>query len=197
MTHRSPRAQVILLVGTGWSIVKPYLSGRERRIVVVVLVLQVVDNLALVVFEEAAPGSRAWLTWRDVLHLVDIACCVAILMPIVWSIRHLREAAAADGKAADTVGKLTLFRQFYVMVVAYVYFTRIVVFLLAATLPFEVLWLRYVFAEGATLLFYAATGYKFRPREDNPYLAVRAEELEEFGLGGGDAEEPGKEAAPA
>ena len=55
----------------------------------------------------------------------------------------------------------------------------------------------YVFAEGATLLFYAATGYKFRPREDNPYLAVRAEELEEFGLGGGDAEEPGKEAAPA
>ena len=41
-------------------------------------------------------------------------------------------------------------------------------------------------------------GYKFRPREDNPYLAVRAEEeLEEFGLGGGDAEEPGKEAAPA
>ena len=189
---------VILLVGTGWSIVKPYLSGRERRIVVVVLVLQVVDNLALVVFEEAAPGSRAWLTWRDVLHLVDIACCVAILMPIVWSIRHLREAAAADGKAADTVGKLTLFRQFYVMVVAYVYFTRIVVFLLAATLPFEFLWLRYVFAEGATLLFYAATGYKFRPREDNPYLAVRAEELEEFGLEGGGAEEPGgKEAAPA
>ena len=196
MTHRSPRAQVILLVGTGWSIVKPYLSGRERRIVVVVLVLQVVDNLALVVFEEAAPGSRAWLTWRDVLHLVDIACCVAILMPIVWSIRHLREAAAADGKAADTVGKLTLFRQFYVMVVAYVYFTRIVVFLLAATLPFGFLWLRYVFAEGATLLFYAATGYKFRPREDNPYLAVHAEELEEFGLEGGGAEEP-KEAAPA
>ena len=26
---------------------------------------------------------------------------------------------------------------------------------------------------------------------------MRAEELEEFGLGGGDAEEPGKEAAPA
>ena len=71
------------------------------------------------------------------------------------------------------------------------------VFLLAATLPFGFLWLRYVFAEGATLLFYVATGYKFRPREDNPYLAVRAEEeLEEFGLDGGAAEEP-KEAAPA
>ena len=176
---------VILLVGTGWSIVKPYLSGREKKIVAIVLVLQVVDNLALVIFEEASLGSKSWLMWRDILHLVDIVCCVAILLPIVWSIRHLREAAAADGKAADTEGKLTLFRQFYVMVVAYVYFTRIIVFLLAATLPFEFLWLRYVFAEGATLLFYVATGYKFRPREDNPYFQVRSEEnqeMEEFGL---------------
>ena len=56
-------------------------------------------------------------------------------------------------------------------------------FLLAATLPFRYLWLRYVFAEGATLLFYVATGYKFRPREDNPYLPVsREQEMEEFGL---------------
>ena len=76
------------------------------------------DNVALVIFEETAPGSRAWLTWRDVLHLVDIICCCAILFPIVWSIRHLKDAAGADGKAADTLGKLTLFRQFYVMVVA-------------------------------------------------------------------------------
>ena len=96
-----------------------YLNDREKKIVLIVLILQVVDNIALVVFEETAPGSRAWLTWRDVLHLVDIICCCAILMPIVWSIRHLREAAAADGKAADTVGKLTLFRQFYIMVVAH------------------------------------------------------------------------------
>ena len=50
---------VILLIGTGWSLVKPYLNGREKKIVLVVLVLQVVDNVALVVFEETAPGSRA------------------------------------------------------------------------------------------------------------------------------------------
>ena len=28
--------------------------------------------------------------FSDLLHLVDIICCCAILMPIVWSIRHLR-----------------------------------------------------------------------------------------------------------
>ena len=84
----------------------------------------------------------------------------------------------------NNIAKLTLFRQFYIMVVTYIYFTRIVVFLLAATLPFQWLWLRYVFSEGATLLFYVVTGYKFRPAEDNPYLPLKKgdDDLEEFGI---------------
>lgn len=35
------RFVVILLIGTGWSLLKPYLSDREKKIVLVVLVLQV------------------------------------------------------------------------------------------------------------------------------------------------------------
>lgn len=49
----------------------------------------------MVVLEElsqTSPGSLEWLTWRDIFHLIDIACCCAILFPIVWSIRHLRQA---------------------------------------------------------------------------------------------------------
>lgn len=81
---------VILLIGSGWSLMKAYLNDREKRVIMVVLSLQVLDNIAMVVLEETAPGSQGWLTWRDVLHLVDIICCCAILFPIVWSIRHLR-----------------------------------------------------------------------------------------------------------
>jgi hypothetical protein len=51
---------VILLIGTGWSLVKPYLNDREKKIVLFVLVLQVLDNIALVVLEEMAPGSQDW-----------------------------------------------------------------------------------------------------------------------------------------
>jgi hypothetical protein len=58
------------------------------------------------------------------------------------------------------------------MVVAYIYFTRIVVFLLAATIPFYLLWLGAMFTELATLLFFVVTGFKFRPAIDNPYLPV-------------------------
>ena len=176
---------VILLIGSGWSLMKSYLNAREKKIILFVLSLQVIDNIAMVVLEETAPGSQGWLTWRDVLHLVDIVCCCAILFPIVWSIHHLRQAAEADGKAHHNLQKLQLFRQFYVMVVAYIYFTRIVVYLLAATIPFYLLWLGALFTELATLLFYVVTGYKFKPAKDNPYLPVRGEDEMggEYGLG--------------
>ena len=58
--------------------------------------LQVCAEVAIVLLDENTPASRSWFTWRDILHLVDIICCCAILFPIVWSIKHLREAAAVS-----------------------------------------------------------------------------------------------------
>lgn len=46
------------------------------------------------------------------------------------SIRHLQEASQTDGKAAINLRKLKLFRHFYMIVVCYIYFTRIIVHML-------------------------------------------------------------------
>lgn len=175
---------VILLIGSGWSLTRAALQNKERGLVFLVLVLQVLDNLAMVVLEETAPGSQGWLRWRDILHLVDILCCVAILFPIVWSIRHLRQASEADGKAHKNLGALVRFRSWYVLVVAYIYFTRIVVYVIESTIPFNLSWIGAFLVETATLVFFVVTGYSFRPAVDNPYLLVGAEEGEdnEFGL---------------
>ena len=59
---------------------------------------QVFANIAIVITEEESPSVIDWFTWRDVFHLIDIICCCAILFPIVWSIKHLREASQTDGK---------------------------------------------------------------------------------------------------
>src|ERR1700741_1492097 len=95
-----------------------------------------------------------------------------------------RQAAEVDGKAQNSLQKLQLFRQFYIMVVVYIYVTRIAVYLLTATVPFYLLWLGPCTTELPTFLFFTITGYKFRPQVNNPYLPVRSEDSEgqEYGL---------------
>jgi len=168
---------LIALIGTGWKFVKPFLSEKDKRIFMIVIPLQLLDNLALIVIEETAPGSQGFLTWKDIFRIVDIICCGAILIPIIWSIKHLREASQIDGKAARNLNKLKLFRQFYLMVVSYIYFTRIIIYLLDATLPFRYVWLGDFFTEAATLLFFSVTGYMFRPGDDNPYFKLEPEDI--------------------
>ena len=34
--------------------------------------------VAMVVVEETPPGTNGWMTWRDILHLLDVICCCAI-----------------------------------------------------------------------------------------------------------------------
>lgn len=171
---------LIALIGTGWSFVKPFLSDKDKKIFLIVIPLQVLDNIAMIIIEETAPGSQGWFTWKDIFRLVDIICCGAILVPIIWSIKHLRDASTIDGKAALNLEKLKLFRHFYLLVVSYIYFTRIIVYLLSATLTYEYVWLSELFTEFATLAFFCITGYKFRPADNNPYFTL-PEEDEEYG----------------
>lgn len=175
---------VLLLIGTGWSLLKPHLSSRDKSIISVVLVLQVLSNTAMIALEETAVGTRSWVTWRDLLHVFDLLCCFCILFPIVWSIRTLRQSAFTDGKAHINLQKLTQFRSFYLIVVTYIYFTRVALFLLSASLPYDATWVTVLLGELASVAFFAVTGYRFRPVQQNPYLEVstRIDSLDEFAM---------------
>lgn len=61
--------------------------------------MQVLIDVSVVIIDEFTPATPSWFTWRDLMHFMDIICCCAILFPIAWRIRHLREASATDGKA--------------------------------------------------------------------------------------------------
>ncbi|KAF1783957.1 Lung seven transmembrane receptor-like [Phytophthora cactorum] len=175
---------VLMLIGTGWSLLKPHLSQRDKSVLSLVLVLQVVSNIAQILESETAVGTRAWVSWRDVLILADVACCAAVLLPIVWSIRELRVAATTDGKAFYNLQKLTQFRSFYLLVITYIYVTRLVLQLLQASLPYDATWIAVAVNELAALGFFTVTGYRFRPLPLNPYLEVpmHEDDLEEFAL---------------
>lgn len=167
---------VIVLIGTGWSFLKPYLQDKEKKVLMVVIPLQVVANIAQVGLDETGPYDRGSITWNQIFLLVDVVCCCLVLFPIVWSIRNLREAARTDGKAAVNLMKLMLFRQYYVVVICYIYFTRVVVFALVTITSYRYLWTSVVAGEVATLAFYVFTGCKFRPEVHNPYFVIDEEE---------------------
>jgi G protein-coupled receptor 107 len=127
---------VLLFIGSGYLSIKPYLTSREKTLILIVLILQIINNIAMIVLEETSPGSIGWFNWSDLLHVVDLLCCVAILYPIFWSIHHLRQTADIEGTrshAQKNLLKLQLFRQFYVLVLCYLYFTRVIVYLLTVS----------------------------------------------------------------
>lgn len=107
--------------------------------------------VAQAVVDNTSPGAANYVTWYDLLLVADIFCCCLLFLPIVWSIRHLREGGAdregSGAKLRSNLVRLTNFRRFYVGVVAYVYLTRLVAHLLASSLPFELTWIAAIVAE--------------------------------------------------
>lgn len=169
---------VIVLIGTGWSFLKPFLQEKEKKVLMIVVPLQVLANIASIVIGETGPFIKDWVTWNQVFLLVDIVCCCAIIFPIVWSIRALKETSKTDGKAARNLAKLTLFRQFYIVVIGYLYFTRIVVFALRTIAAYKYQWVSNAAEETANLAFYMVMFYMFRPVERNEYFVLDEEEEE-------------------
>ncbi|KAI5007224.1 hypothetical protein ZWY2020_047172 [Hordeum vulgare] len=138
---------VIALIGTGWSFLKPFLQDKEKKVLMVVIPLQVAANIAAAVV-------------------------------VVWSMRSLRESSKTDGKAARTLAKLTLFRQFYVVVIGYLYFTRIIVYALKTITNYKYRWVSVAAEEVATMAFYMFMFYMFKPAERNQYFALDDDEEE-------------------
>ena len=54
---------VLLMIGSGWSLLKPTLNDRELKILLIVLPLQLLANIALIVEEERTKGSQGWFKW--------------------------------------------------------------------------------------------------------------------------------------
>jgi len=219
---------VILLIGSGWSNMKPFLNERERNILFIVLLFQMINQIVLAVLSQEVEGERTFDRYQAIFHIVDIICCCAVLLPIVWQVDALEKSVQytnseknndqqndpdifideqtdqfindgsnkqqkkaapivinngdqtsdyidgnvdneddeGDDKIADKtkiIERLKLFRSFYLLVVAYIYSTRILVYLFMTMLDYKHLWLKDFIIELLTLAFYVVTGLQFRP----------------------------------
>ncbi|EYC00544.1 hypothetical protein Y032_0115g525 [Ancylostoma ceylanicum] len=162
----------IILIGTGYTFFKNFLTERDRKVFMVVLPLQIVDNIAMVILEESEFGQQGYQLWFEMFVFIDMICCFLIIFPIIWSMHHLSEGARSDGKAAFNLEKLRLFRHFYMIVISYVYLTRVIKLLLQYALPFDQEWVTDAIVELSTLVFFILVGILFRPQPANPYLKL-------------------------
>ncbi|NXX97125.1 GP107 protein, partial [Centropus bengalensis] len=174
----------IALIGTGWAFIKHILSDKDKKIFMIVIPLQVLANVAYIIIESTEEGTTEYGLWKEILFLVDLLCCGAILFPVVWSIRHLQEASATDGKGKGSIRMLLLFSYmlspFPSQIVCYIYFTRIIAIFIKIAVPFQWKWLYQLLDEMATLVFFVLTGYKFRPASDNPYLQLSQDDEDDL-----------------
>jgi G protein-coupled receptor 107 len=192
---------VLVLLGTGWSILTPFVEGRTKYMILLILVLQIVNNIAIVMLSQETDGETYYQTWLGVLHIVDIVCCCAVLVPIVWQISTLdknvelrdhdgpdtiatasaddgvlsplqdRVEATESGRLDPIVDKLKLFRTFYLVLVIYIYSTRILIYLFSSILSYRFVWVEQFFTELATLTFYIIVGILFRPVPEHGQIA--------------------------
>uniref|UniRef100_A0A2N9J2K8 CAND6/7 N-terminal domain-containing protein n=1 Tax=Fagus sylvatica TaxID=28930 RepID=A0A2N9J2K8_FAGSY len=88
----------------------------------------------------------------------------------------LKEASKTDGKAARTLEKLTLFKKVYIVIVVYMYFTRVGVLEIGGLVDYRYSWVLNALEEGASFAFFVFLFYNFKPIERNPYLVIDEEE---------------------
>ena len=180
---------VAVLVATGWSILRPFLTKREKTVLAVALWMQLLANTAIIVTDDYAPGSLVYLEWSYVFYLCDFVAAVAVVVPLHWHYKQLQQTYSSgsgtdtNAKAAETLARLSAMRSFYTWTVGYVYATRLLLWILRKAVTYRYSWVPTFLEEAITLAYYAYTGYKFRPSSENAYLRVAQDDDEDTGVG--------------
>ncbi|XP_058215772.1 protein CANDIDATE G-PROTEIN COUPLED RECEPTOR 7-like [Rhododendron vialii] len=165
---------VIMLIGTGWTIFKPTLHAKDKKILAMGVTNQVFASIAYVYTNETGPSNSNYLYFTLVLLVVDFVGFAIVFFPINTSIRTLKEAARRDRTAAQVLRKMRLLRYFNAWVLmlwqlkwwAWIYVSMIP----DADCCSE--WLIVTIEETVAFGFYIGMFCLFRPRERDEFFVV-------------------------
>ena len=118
---------------------------------------------------ETGPYRHDWFAWNHIFILADVICCCAVLFPIWWSTKNLRDESAKTGG-------MKMSEHYFDVLLVYFFITRAVVYASDLMLFYNHSMESWICAELPTLFFYFYTGYKFRPDRYNPFMDDPEEE---------------------
>ncbi|KAK8663607.1 hypothetical protein V6N13_083416 [Hibiscus sabdariffa] len=142
----------IVLIGAGWLLLKPYLQDKAKKVLTITVPLQVYANIV-----QNGNGSSFERERKQVFLLVDVVCSCSVLYFIGRSIEKVRVAVKSDSKEVLKLMKVSLFRKYYIVLICYIYSTRVAVYALETITCYKYLWSSVVVWELATLAFYEYT----------------------------------------
>lgn len=73
----------LILIGTGYTFFKHFLTDRERNLFMIILPLQVMDNIILVILNESDVVERSYMFYWILFMVVDLICCLLVLFPLM------------------------------------------------------------------------------------------------------------------
>ncbi|KAG5547150.1 hypothetical protein RHGRI_012987 [Rhododendron griersonianum] len=169
---------VIMLIGTGWTILKPRLHANDKKILAVGVTIQVITNIAHVYTDETGLSNSNYLYLSLALFLFDYLGFAIVFVPVFSSIKTLKEAAETDGTAARNLGKMRLLGYFNVC--AFTFWVLKWAWISVRDIRDDdcsLEWLFVTVVETVTLGCYMGMFYLFRPEEQNEYFVVEDEEM--------------------
>lgn len=167
---------LIALLGSGWSLFSPVLSKNRKRVLFVVLILQLIVNFIHPFVVDEVVGAGNAVVWETILDLFDIICCCAVLLPSVWTIQNLEKASEDDEKAVTHLSRLRKFRDFYVVTIIYIYITRLIVPFVMIQVDYKKEWIHPLIEHCISSLYYLYTGFSFRPLKNDQYMRLAMDE---------------------
>ena len=93
--------------------------------------------------------------------------------------KNLKDAASTDGKARANLKRMRQFRTFYLAVILFIYFTRIVITFIDNSASYQHTWLSHFLYEAAALMFYCFTGLRFQPKKNASRIGDEDDETDE------------------
>ena len=161
---------VVVLIGSGWSVSKASFNTREKAIIAVVLILQLLIQTGIAILEVFSRGAFMFPLIEVVLRVSDFVCCILVLLPVMWSIRNLERSSDISDKAESNLIRLKTFRDLYFVFISFLYCRIVILSMLKLTIECPDSWISTTVDEIIFFFFFVFVGKKLRPMKDNPYL---------------------------
>lgn len=92
-----------VLLASGWMFIKPFLSPKDKKVISVIIPLQVLANIVSAISSETTVSSQSLAFWIMILPLFDLISCGIILYTILQTKKHLASAISVDGKGKRSI----------------------------------------------------------------------------------------------